>query len=80
MLQGKTAMKTYWLVGREDYNKPLPDFSVLSVEDNPPPRLLPPATGKTGYSSTLMRASDTPESRKTSVNDIAMKIDEMPSA
>jgi len=80
MLQGKTTMQTYWLVGTDDYHKPLPDFRALSAEDSPPPRLLSPVTGKTEYSSTLTVAGDTPDSRKTSVNDIAMNIDDVPSA
>lgn len=71
-------MKTYWLVGRDDYDKPLPDFRELSAEDHPPPKLLG-VTGKTSYSPTLMNIPNTPDNRKTSVNDIAMKIDEMPS-
>ena len=79
VLQGKTTMQTYWLVGRGDYHKPLPDFRALSAEDSPPPRLLGPAPGKTGSSSTLT-VGDTPDSRKTSVNDIAMNIDDVPSA
>ena len=31
-------MNTYWVVGRQGYSKPLPDFDDLSKEDEPRPR------------------------------------------
>ena len=39
-------MNTYWLIGREGYEKPLPDYQAMLNQDNPAPTFLPFTTGR----------------------------------
>ena len=39
-------MNTYWLLGKENYDKPLPNFDQQFKNDQPPPKRLPPTSGK----------------------------------
>ena len=39
-------IKSYWLYNRDDYTRPLPDFREQTVDDIPPPQLLPVTVGQ----------------------------------
>lgn len=50
-------MRTYWLYGKENYDKELPDFSKLTADDLPRPFNLPITQGKmkkdSGFDETI---------------------------
>ena len=47
MPQGKGEMNTFWLLGKDDFKKPLPDFQKLFAADKQTAMPLPMTSGRT---------------------------------
>ncbi len=67
-------MNTYWVVGKENYSRTLPDYESQFKEDEPQPKRLPTTTGKvpkismeSGFSE--INIFDGNSSRKSSTNE-----------
>ena len=65
--QGKGEINTYWLLGRTDYKKELPDFDEIFGADDPPPPRLPPTQGKNPVSRSHSLMEQASVSRSASV-------------
>lgn len=76
---------SYWLMGRDGYTKPWPDFDELAAEDSPKPIKLPTTNGRKFRSSVSrpsqesgifdVEPSDVQMSRKSSCNDDAKRLE-----